>query len=44
MFNHSVNNYYVVTFVLEEARLKIGIDPVPETKYVKFQYTQCKSP
>jgi hypothetical protein len=30
MFNHSVNNYYVVTLVLEEARLKTGTDLVPE--------------
>ena len=37
MFNHSVSNYYVVTFVLDEADLKISIDPVPESqKRFKF--------
>jgi hypothetical protein len=25
-----VNNYHVITFVLEEASLKTGRDPVPE--------------
>jgi len=37
VFEHSVSNYYAVTFVLDEAGLKIGIDPVPERqKLVKF--------
>jgi hypothetical protein len=37
MFNHNVNNY-VATFVSEEGSLKTGIDPVPETQCVTFQY------
>jgi len=42
MFNQNVNSYYVVAFVLGGARLKTGIDPVPETHCVKFQYVDGK--
>lgn len=31
MFNRGANNYYVVTFDLEAARLKMETDRVPET-------------
>jgi len=30
-FNYIVNNYHAVTVVLEEARLKMRTDPVPNT-------------
>jgi hypothetical protein len=33
---------YVVTFVLEEASLKTGMDPVPETWRVKSYYIRWK--
>jgi len=33
---------YVVTFVLEEASLKTGMDPVPETWCVKFYCIRWK--
>jgi hypothetical protein len=26
-----MKNYYIVTFVLEEAKVKMGSDPVPDT-------------
>ena len=29
MFNQNVTSYYAVTFVLGEAKLKTGTDPVP---------------
>jgi hypothetical protein len=32
MFNHSVMNYYTATFVLKEAKLKTGTDPVSESQ------------
>jgi len=38
VFNHTVDNYYVVTFVSEEGSLKPGITAVPESWWVKFQY------
>ena len=31
MFNHSVNDYHIITFVLEEVSLKMGTGPVYET-------------
>jgi len=31
VFNHTVDNYYVVTFVSEEGSLKPGITAVPES-------------
>jgi hypothetical protein len=31
MFCHCVNNYHVMTVVLEEASLMMGTNPVPET-------------
>jgi hypothetical protein len=36
--NHSVNNYYVVKFVLEGASMKTGQYPVPRRWCVKFWY------
>jgi hypothetical protein len=30
MFNHGINNYYVVISVLEKAGLKKGNGPLPE--------------
>ena len=40
--NHSVNNYYVVTFFFGKVSLMIVSDPVPETYCVKFQYVRWK--
>jgi hypothetical protein len=34
---------YVLTFVLEEACLKTGTDPVPKTQCVKFQNMWCEN-
>ena len=42
MFNQSIKNYYVVTFVFE-ASLKTETDAIPSTQCVKFQYIQLKS-
>ena len=41
--NHSVNNYYVVKFVLEGASLDTGQYPVPRTWCVKFWYVGGKN-
>jgi hypothetical protein len=44
ILNHSIKNYYVVTFVLERVSLKTETDHIPATQYVKFQYVLWKSP
>jgi hypothetical protein len=36
MFNDSINNYHLGTFVLEGANLKTGTDPDPEAWCVKY--------
>jgi len=36
--NHSINNDNVVTVLVEEARLKPGTRPEPQTSSVKFRY------
>jgi hypothetical protein len=41
VFNHSLNNYYVQTYVLEKAVLESGTDPVSET-CVTCLYMCCK--
>jgi len=38
LFKQNGNIYSVVIFVSEEASLKKGIGPVPETRRVKFRY------
>lgn len=40
VFHHSVNNYHVVTFLLEEANLKKRTDRVPDRQCVEFQYVR----
>lgn len=30
MLDYFVNEYYVVTFVVQEPKLKLGTDPIPE--------------
>jgi hypothetical protein len=43
MFNYSINNYCVVTFVLKNVNPRTGIDPVPETRVnVKVNISYCR--
>jgi len=43
MINHSVNNYYVVTFVLEVAKPEDKDRSCPRyIDVVSFQYIRCK--
>jgi len=39
---NSGDNYYVVTYVLEEVSLKTGTAPVPETWRFTYQYMRLK--
>jgi hypothetical protein len=41
-FNYSINNYCVVTVVLEEAIVKQEAESVPETQCIIFQYLGWK--
>jgi hypothetical protein len=43
MFNHIVTNYYIVTFILKEASLKMGANPVPETGVLNFNTCNGRS-